>query len=920
MTSLIRKVTWWLQRRRKEAELREELQFHLAEEFGERRADGLPEDEARWRARRDLGNLTMLREDARTVWSWVLLEQLAQDVRYGLRAMRKNALFTALAALSLALGIGANTAIYSFMDAILLRALPVSDPDSLVTMQWQSRPPNPAASDQFVMHSMDGSTYDDRSGVTAAIFPFPAFERLQEASATVLSSLFAHKKAGGVTVRIQGQAELAQGEYVSGDFFRGLAVSPAAGRLIVADDDRVGAAPVAVLSRGYCESHFGDAASATGQQILINNVPFTVIGVTPSGFFGVDPAAAPQVYLPMHASLRLRFDPGAGRAYRDPNYYWVEMMGRLRPGVALEQAQAALAGPFAHWVATTATNDDERANLPVLRLTDGAGGLDSLRRQYAKPLYLLLAMVGLILAIACANTANLLLARAAARRREMAVRLSLGAGRWRVVRQLLTESVLLASLSGALGILMAVVGIRVLTSWLANGQEGFSLHAELNWHVFLVTLALSFLCGVLFGLVPALQSTRPALMPMLRDRSVSEPRGRVRDRVPRLNVTQALVVAQMAISLFLLVAAGLFVQTLANLQAISLGFNRERVLLFQLNAPQAGYPESRVAALYADLRRRFGDVPGVRDATLSHASLIRAGRSFPITVDGVSARGTRLLFTGPRFFATMQIPLLRGRDIAEGDRQGTPPVVVVSDLFARAHFGETDPIGRQIEVRVGGAPLLFRIVGVAVDVKYGGLKREIPPVVYLPYAQLPSPQLQEMTYALRTDGDPLHYVPAVRQIVHQADDRVPLTNIRTQEADIDRTINQEIVFARLCSAFAILALVIASVGLYATMAYAVARRTNEIGLRMALGAERGAVIWMILREVCVLAAIGLTIGVPTALAASRLTQSFLFEIKAGDPRALAVAMAILLSAAVAAGYGPARRASRVDPMIALRHE
>ena len=571
-------------------------------------------------------------------------------------------------------------------------------------------------------------------------------------------------------------------------------------------------------------------------------------------------------------------------------------------------------------MATTATNDDERANLPVLRLTDGAGGLDSLRRQYAKPLYLLLAMVGLILAIACANTANLLLARAAARRREMAVRLSLGAGRWRVVRQLLTESVLLASLSGALGILMAVVGIRVLTSLLANGQEGFSLHAELNWHVLLVTLALSFLCGVLFGLAPALQSTRPALMPMLRDRSVSEPRGRVRDRVPRLNLTQALVVAQMAISLFLLAAAGLFVQTLSNLQAVSLGFNRERVLLFQLNAPQAGYPESRVAALYADLRRRFGDVPGVRDATLSHASLIRAGRSFPITVDGVSARGTRLLFTGPRFFATMQIPLLRGRDIAEGDRQGTPSVVVVSDLFARAHFGETDPIGRQIEVRVGDAPLLFRIVGVAVDVKYGGLKREIPPVVYLPYAQLPSPQLQEMTYALRTDGDPLRYVPAVRQIVHQADDRVPLTNIRTQDADIDRTINQEIVFARLCSAFAILALVIASVGLYATMAYAVARRTNEIGLRMALGAERGAVIWMMLRDVCVLAALGLTIGVPTALAASRLTESFLFEVKPGDPRALAVAMAILLGAALAAGYGPARRASRVDPMIALRHE
>ena len=513
-------------------------------------------------------------------------------------------------------------------------------------MKWQSRPPNPAASDQFVMHSMDGSTYDDRSGVTAAIFPFPAFERLQEASATVLSSLFAHKKAGGVTVRIQGQAELAQGEYVSGDFFRGLAVSPAAGRLIVADDDRVGAAPVAVLSLGYCERRFGDAASATGQPILINNVPFTVIGVTPSGFFGVDPAAAPQVYLPMHASLRLRFDPGAGRAYHRPELLLGRDDGtvatRRRPRAGPGRARGALRAVGGH-------DRDERSTsapiFPCCASTEGAGGLDSLRRQYAKPLYVLLAMVGLILAIACANTANLLLARAAARRREMAVRLSLGAGRWRVVRQLLTESVLLASLSGALGILIAVVGIRVLTSLLANGQEGFTLHAELNWHVLLVTLALSLLCGVLFGLAPALQSTRPALMPMLRDRSVSEPRGRVRDRVPRLSLTQALVVAQIAISLLLLVAAGLFVRTLSNLQSISLGFNRERVLLFELNAPQAGYPESRVAALLCRPATSFrrGAWRPRRDVV---ARLVDQGR--PLAPDhrrrrvGAAARGSCL--------------------------------------------------------------------------------------------------------------------------------------------------------------------------------------------------------------------------------------------------------------------------------------
>ena len=578
------------------------------------------------------------------------------------------------------------------------------------------------------MHSMDGRTYRDPSGVTAGIFPFPAFERLYEASAPVLSGLFAYKPAGGVNLIIKGEAERAQGEYVSGDFFRSLAVVPAAGRLIGGDDDRVGAAPVAVLSAGYSQRRFGDAASAIGQTILIDSVPFTVIGVAPPEFFGVDPAAAPHVYLPMRATS-LPLQQLGEQAFLDQNYYWVEMMGRLKTGVDLARAQAALAAPFAQWVASTATNDRERANLPALRLEEGAAGLDSLRRQYSKPLYVLLVMVGLILAIACANTANLLLARSAARAREIAVRLSLGAGRWRVVRRLLTESVLLATLSGALGILIAVLGMRVLTQLLANGQEEFTLHAELNWHVLLVTLALSLVCGVLFGLAPALQATRPALMPRLRDRSVSESGGRLRAARPSL--TQALVVAQIATSLLLLVGAGLFVRTLSNLQSVSLGFNRDNVLLFELNAPQAGYPESRVADFYFDLRRRLSEVPGVRDATLSHASLIRAGRSYPVMVNGQRTQGTRVLWTGPRFFTTMQIWIVRGREITESDRQGAQPVAVVSELFARTNFGDADPIGRRIEIRgnlrVGGGPFVLEIVGVAAAARYGGLKGETPP-------------------------------------------------------------------------------------------------------------------------------------------------------------------------------------------------
>jgi predicted permease len=921
VTPLFRKVAWWLHRRRREDEMREELAFHLAEETVEREADGLPRTEAARAARRDLGNVTLVREDARAFWSWVLVEQLAQDVRYGLRGLFANRLFTALAALSLALGIGANTAIYSFMDSILLRSLPVSDPASLAVVKWRARPlARTGPGRAFVLHSIDGHSYNDASDYTAAIFPFPAFEQLHAASASVLSSLFAYKEAGRVNAIVRGDADLAQGEYVSGEFFSGLSVVPAAGRLIDVSDDRVDAPPVAVLSLGYSQRRFGDAAGAVGQAMLVNNVPFTVIGVAPPGFFGVDPASAPHVYLPLRTSVLVEKDP---QKFTDPNYYWLEMMGRVRPGVARAQAEAALATPFAQWVTTTA-NDRERANLPVLRLEEGAGGLDSLRRQYSQPLYVLLTMVGLILAIACANTANLLLARASARKREMAVRLSLGAGRWRIVRQLLTESVLLASISGAFGILIAVLGIRVLTRLLANGQEEFTLHATLNWHVLAVTLLLSVACGVLFGLAPALRATQPALMPALRDRSVGVPRARLRDRLLRLSLTQTLVVAQIATSLLLLVAAGLFVRTLSNLHSISLGFNRDNVLLFELNAPQAGYPAPRVADFYADLRRRLSDTPGVLDVTLSHASLIRAGRSHPTTVNGVATQGTRIMYAGPGFLTTMRIPIVRGRDIAEGDRRGTQPVTVVSEQFAKANFGSDDPLGRRIEVggslRVEGKPLVLEIVGIAANARYGGLKGDVPPVVYLPYAQLPAPQLGAMTYALRTEDDPLRHVPIVRQIVREADGRVPITNLRTQAADIDRTINQEIVFARLCTAFAILALTIACVGLYATMAYAVARRTSEIGLRMALGAGRGAVVWMVLREVCVLAAAGLTIGIPAALAASRLTESFLFGTTPNDPGALAVAAAILLTAALTAGYWPARRASRIDPMMALRHE
>jgi macrolide transport system ATP-binding/permease protein len=926
MISFFRRLSWWAKRRRKDDELRAELQFHLDEEAEERQAAGVPKDEARWAARRDLGNVTLLQERTRTLWTWTFLEQLAQDVRYALRTMRNNRAFTALVTLSLMLGIGANTAIYSFMDSILLRSLPVSDPASLVVVNWRSRPiewTDSKGGSAFVMHSVNGRTYkDDQMVTTSGIFPYPAFELLQKRSDSVFSTVFAYYPADNVNVMIHGQAEVARGEYVSGDFFRGLAVPPAAGRLIAADDDRVGAPSVAVISMGLSQRRFGGPANAAGQSILINNLPVTVVGVTPADFFGVNPAEVPDVYLPMHANLVLGAASPSGatpKEYLDQNYYWIEMMGRLRPGVSLDQAQSALAPGFHQWVASTATTERERANLPQLWLREGAAGLDSLRREYSKPLYVLLTLVGLILAIACANTANLLLARATARRREIAVRLSIGAGRVRIVRQLLTESILLASLGGALGVLFAFWGIRFLTLLLANGQERFTLRAELNWHVLGATLLLSTVTGTLFGLAPAIQSTRADVMPALKETRGSESRTRARHGFLRINMSHALVVAQIAISLLMLVAAGLFVRTLSNLQSVQLGYNREHVLLFEVNARQAGHKDPEIVVFYDTLRSRLAAIPGVRNATLSHASLVSAGRQLPMTVSGTPTRGTRVLNTGPAFFTTMQIPMLRGREIDERDRAGSPPVAVIDELFAMTYFHDENPVGRYITFG-GPNPHDMEIVGVSANARYGGLKGKTPPVVYIPYSQTAFPPVRQMTYALRTADDPLEYVKTVRDIVHQADSRIALTNVKSQAAEIDQTINQEITFAKLCTGFAILALVIACIGLYGTMAYTVARRTGEIGIRMALGAQRGIVVWMVLREVFVLAAAGLAISVPTALWTSKFVESFLFGMKPNDPQAVMLAVGILLSAALLAGYVPARRASRIDPMIALRHD
>ena len=933
----------FFRRSQEDAELSQELEAHLSHEIDDNLARGMTPEEARRRARVKLGNPHAIRDQVWETNRIAWLEDTWRDLHYAARTLLRAPSFTCVALLVMALGIGANTAIYSFLDALLLRALPVSDPGSLVVLNWHAK----RTKQDFVMQSMSGNVEDDdKLGSVSGIFPYPSFS-IFENNPGIFTDVFAYchgREARAVNFSIRGQAETASGELVSGGYFRGLGVVPTAGRLIAPDDDRTGAPGVVVVSHGFAERHFGSPDQAAGQSVMMNNVPFTVVGVVPPEFFGVDPSIAPDFYVPMHANLLLgAADPFGFRIadYLDAHYYWVEMMARLRPGVSLAQAQSQLAPQFGQWVATTATNDQQRSTLPALHLREGGSGIDTLRRRFSKPFFVLMTLVALILAIACSNVANLLLARASVRRREIALRLSQGASRSRIVRQLLTESILLSTASGALGVLFAIWGIRFLSSLIEEEKNRIVLNAQLNWHVLALTAGLALMTGIVFGLVPALQSTNVDLTSALKETRGNQPRrtwsirawssrprstragssGSQRIALWPVSANHLLVVGQIALSLLILIAAGLFVRTLSNLQSINLGFNRDHLLLFEVNARQSGHHDPEIAEFYSSLRERLASIPGVRNATLARGSLIGGEEQMPIGLPGAKPDdANRFMTVGASFLATMQIPIVAGRDIEERDRPNSAPVAVINEEFARINFSGQNPLGHHLILWQDDKQARdMEIVGVAGNASYGNLKREIPPVIYMPYNQ-GYPQPNEMLFALRTGGDPLAYVKTVREAVHEADARLPISKVRTQEAEVQEGMRQEVVLAELCSAFAILALTIACVGLYGTISYSVARRTGEIGIRMALGARRGPVLWMVLREVIILAAAGLAISLPIAFATSKFVQSFLFGMKANDPKALVQAVVILLVAALLAGCVPARRASHIDPVTALRHE
>ncbi len=724
---------------------------------------------------------------------------------------------------------------------------------------------------------------------------------------------------------IHGQAELGDVEFVSGNFFSGLGIVPAAGRLI-ADSDNVSAgSQVAVLSYNYWRARFAGDPAAIGQTVSINNIPFTIAGVASPEFFGVTPGSAPVFYVPFASrpSLARNYGNEHDTMFIDSHFYWADMMGRLRPGVTLARAQAELAARFHQFALTSAANDKERADLPALWLEEGGSGVDSLRRQYSQPLFVLMTMVAFILAIACANIANLLLARANARRREIAVRLSLGASRLRVLRQLLTESVMLALPGGILGLGVAAGGIRFLIWLLAGGRQDFSLRVELDWRILAFTVVVAFATGIVFGLAPAIQATRVDVTPALKETRASAPRRHGR----HIGLSHLLVVSQIVLSLLLVLGAALFVRTLANLHSVKIGFNQESLLTFSLDASQAGYKDAALKAFYTRMDERFRVLPGVRAATVTDMPLLADWTSSTHVIlpgapkqEGRDGPETSYVSVGPTFFETMQLPILLGRPIDSHDVDGAPAAAVVNEVFANKYFPNQNPIGRRFGLGNSKAGDLT-IVGVAKNARYNSLKGSIPPVAYISYLQniLGRPPMA-IFFELRTVGNPLALVETVRKVVHYAAPTVPVTGMMTQTQRIDSTITQERTFADLCTAFAVLALAIACVGLYGTMAYAVSRRTNEIGIRMALGAERRRIVWMVLREVLALAGAGLAIGLICAWTATSTIKSFVFGMKPTDPLTTLLAAGILIAALLLAGFAPATRASRIDPLNALRHE
>jgi len=840
---------------------------------------------------------------------------LIQDLKYGLRMLLKSPGFTAVVVLSLGLGIGANTAIFTLIDAVMLKTLPVEKPEQLA----------------LFFDGSDEGTRVSRGGMGTGerwrYYSYPLYEYLRDHNQFFQGLCAFRLGEDRLSVSLQGarsgSTHKAAGHLVSGNYFSVLGVNAIIGRTLSPEDDRPGARPSAVISYGYWKSEFGGDPSVVGRTADLNGTPFTIVGITPPEFFGERVRKSPDFWLPLATQPQVMLHDSY---LNDSGVYWLNLMGRLKPSATRQQAQAAATVQLRQYFTDlfgSHLSEGDRKEIAgsYVKLAPGGPGVSGLRLNYSQPLRILMAFVALVLLIACANVANLLLSRAAARQKEISMRLALGAGRARLIRQLLSESLMMATLGGVLGALFAWWGVDILVTKFAGRTSPLNVHPDLA--VLLFTLLICVLAAILFGLAPALRSTRVDLAPALKSNA-----GATAAPGQRWSLGKALVSLQAALSLLLLFGAGLLVRTLEKLETEDLGFNRQHVLLVSIDPRLAGYQPAQLAPFYQQLLDRVNALPGVRSASVAaYSPLSGSSRSTDITVQGyTSPPGTdtdvNTNVVGRKYFETARMPMLLGREFGPQDTATSPKVAVINATVARDFFGKGNPIGRRFGFGGGDTKHSgdIEIVGVVADAKYKDVRNKPTRMVFVPVLQAQGDEAFVNEVDVRTLGDPRAVVSEVRGVINEINPSLSVTNVTTLSEQVSDWFNEERTISELCSFFGLLALTLASVGLYGVMAYAVARRTSEIGIRMALGARSADVLRMVLREALLLVLAGVAVGIPAALAASRLIASMLFGLTPWDPLTISIATLALVAVAVLAGYLPARRASRVSPIVALRYE